>query len=39
LASGTPAPDGFTLIGTTTISYRDLNNRPKSVAVDLYQKN
>jgi hypothetical protein len=39
LAQGQPAPAGFTLIGTTTIGYRDLNNKPKSLTVGLYQKN
>jgi len=39
LAQGQPAPAGFTLIGTTTIGYRDAHNKPKSLTVDLYQKN
>jgi hypothetical protein len=39
LEKGTPAPAGFILLGTTTITYRDLNNRQKSITVDLYRKN
>jgi hypothetical protein len=39
LEGGTPAPTGFILLGTTTINYRDLNNRQKFITVDLYRKN
>jgi hypothetical protein len=39
LAVGTPPPAGFTMVGTTTISYRDMNNRNTSVTVNLFRKN
>jgi hypothetical protein len=39
LAVGTPPPAGFTMVGTTTISYRDTNNRNTSVTVNLFRKN
>ena len=39
LPSSAPAPDGFTLIGTTTITYRDTRNVIHDSTVKLYQKN
>jgi len=39
LAVGTPPPAGFIMVGTTTISYRDTNNRNTSVTVNLFRKN
>ena len=39
LPSSAPAPDGFTLIGTTTITYRDTRNILHDSTVKLYQKN
>jgi hypothetical protein len=34
-----PAPAGFTLVGTTTITYRDTRNVIHDSTVKLYQKN
>jgi hypothetical protein len=39
LSSNAPAPDGFTLVGTTTITYRDTHNVIHDSTVKLYQKN
>jgi hypothetical protein len=39
LVQGTPAPAGFTLIGTETIAYRDTSNKQRTVTVSLYRKN
>jgi hypothetical protein len=39
LAVGTPPPAGFTMVGTTTISYRDMSSRNTSVTVNLFRKN
>lgn len=39
IASGTPAPIGFTLIGTETFHYNDLTGHPTVLTVNLYQKN
>ena len=38
LASTAPAPDGFTLLGTTTIKYRDGHNVVHDSTLKLYQK-
>jgi len=39
LAASAPAPNGFTLVGTTTITYRDTHNVIHDSTVKLYQKN
>ena len=39
LAANAPAPNGFTLVGTTTITYRDTDNVVHDSTVKLYQKN
>jgi Collagen triple helix repeat (20 copies) len=39
LAANAPAPAGFTLLGTTTITYRDGQNVVHDSAFKLYQKN
>jgi len=39
LPSTAPAPAGFTLVGTTTITYRDTHNVIHDATVKLYQKN
>jgi hypothetical protein len=38
LPTGAPPPAGFFLLGTTTITYRDTQNRNKSVTVNLFQR-
>ena len=38
LASSAPAPEGFTLLGTTTITYRDGHNVVHDSTLKLYQK-
>jgi hypothetical protein len=39
LPGSAPAPDGFTLVGTTTITYRDTHNVFHDSTAKLYQKN
>ena len=39
LASTAPAPNGFTLVGTTTITYRDTQNVIHDATANLYRKN
>src|SRR5262249_34999879 len=39
LPGDAPAPDGFTLVGTTTITYRDDRNVIHDSTAKLYQKN
>lgn len=39
LPAGAAAPSGFTKVGTTTTSYKDLAGKNQIKAVDLYQKN
>ena len=39
LPGNAPAPDGFTLVGTTTITYRDDRNVIHDSTAKLYQKN
>jgi hypothetical protein len=39
LASTAPAPAGFTLVGTTTITYRDTQNVIHDATAKLYRKN
>jgi hypothetical protein len=39
LAASAPAPNGFTLVGTTTSTYRDTHNVIHDSTVKLYQKN
>jgi hypothetical protein len=39
LAATAPAPDGFTLVGTTTITYRDTQNVIHDSTARLYRKN
>jgi sugar lactone lactonase YvrE len=39
MRQGSPAPQGFTKIGTTQSQYRDLSGRNQNVTLDIYQKN
>jgi hypothetical protein len=39
LAGGTPAPAGFTKIGTTKENIQDLTGHAKSILIDVYKKN
>jgi hypothetical protein len=39
LAGGTPAPAGFTKIGTTKENIQDLTGHAKSIQIDVYKKN
>jgi hypothetical protein len=39
LPATAPAPAGFTLLGTTTVTYRDAQNVVHDSAFKLYQKN
>jgi hypothetical protein len=39
LAATAPAPEGFTLVGTTTITYRDTQNVIHDSTAKLYRKN
>jgi collagen triple helix repeat protein len=39
LPSTAPAPAGFTLLGTTTVTYRDGHNVVHDSTLNLYQKN
>jgi len=39
LASGTPAPAGFTKIGTAKESIQDLTGHSKTIQLDVYKKN
>jgi hypothetical protein len=39
LPGGTTTPSGFTKIGTSSVTYRDLSGKNQSANVDIYQKN
>lgn len=38
MIKGSPAPTGFTKIGTTQFQYRDLSGRNQTIILDVYQK-
>jgi len=38
MRQGSPAPAGFTKIGTTQFQYRDLQGRNQTITLDVYQK-
>ena len=39
MKQGSPAPAGFTKLGTTQIQYKDLSSKNQVVTLDVYQKN
>ena len=39
LVESTPAPNGFTKIGTRRLDYRDLKNHDRTLAFAIYQRN
>jgi hypothetical protein len=39
IRQGSPAPEGFTRIGTTQTQYRDLSGKNQNLTLDIYQRN